>query len=116
MISIDHTGEWQLKVTVPHKEFWSLPQVTSVLHQTYLSVITVMVITLAVLTMIGSLRQQRYAIQRANQAKTEFLSRMSHELRTPLNAIIGYSELLIESPQESNQQTIKKPASQNEAG
>jgi two-component system, sensor histidine kinase and response regulator len=26
---------------------------------------------------------------RANQAKSEFLSRMSHELRTPLNAIIG---------------------------
>ena len=30
---------------------------------------------------------------RANQAKSEFLSSMSHELRTPLNAIIGLSEL-----------------------
>ncbi len=32
--------------------------------------------------------------ERANQAKSTFLSNMSHELRTPLNAIIGFSDLL----------------------
>ncbi len=32
--------------------------------------------------------------RRANEAKTEFLSRMSHELRTPLNAILGFGQLL----------------------
>jgi signal transduction histidine kinase/CheY-like chemotaxis protein len=31
---------------------------------------------------------------RANHAKSEFLSRMSHELRTPLNAILGFGQLL----------------------
>jgi PAS domain S-box-containing protein len=31
---------------------------------------------------------------RANRAKSEFLSRMSHELRTPLNAILGFAQLL----------------------
>ena len=32
--------------------------------------------------------------ERANHAKSEFLSRMSHELRTPLNAILGFGHLL----------------------
>ena len=31
---------------------------------------------------------------RANQAKSQFLSNMSHELRTPLNAILGFAQLL----------------------
>ena len=32
--------------------------------------------------------------ERANSAKSEFLSRMSHELRTPLNAILGFAQIL----------------------
>lgn len=40
------------------------------------------------------LRASSDEAKRANQAKSEFLSRMSHELRTPLNAILGFGQLL----------------------
>jgi signal transduction histidine kinase len=34
------------------------------------------------------------AAEKANRAKTDFISSMSHELRTPLNAILGFAQLL----------------------
>jgi PAS domain S-box-containing protein len=43
-----------------------------------------------------ALRQAKADAERANQAKSEFLSRMSHELRTPLNSILGFGQILAE--------------------
>ncbi|WP_295428854.1 ATP-binding protein, partial [uncultured Thiodictyon sp.] len=40
------------------------------------------------------LEAARAAADRANRAKTEFISTMSHELRSPLNAILGFAQLL----------------------
>jgi len=42
----------------------------------------------------SELNEAMAAAEKANHAKSDFLSGMSHELRTPLNAILGFAQLM----------------------
>jgi PAS domain S-box-containing protein len=52
------------------------------------------------------LESAKAVAEKANLAKSEFLSSMSHELRTPLNAVLGFAQLMAsDTPPPSPAQT-----------
>lgn len=54
----------------------------------------------------SELYQAKEEADRANSAKSDFISRMSHELRTPLNAILGFAQILREDADERTSEDV----------
>ena len=53
---------------------------------------------------IKELQEQKKIADKANKAKSEFLSNMSHEIRSPINAVLGLDEMIL---RESGEDAIR---------
>ncbi|MDD3415277.1 MAG: ATP-binding protein [Lachnospiraceae bacterium] len=102
------SGNWSVITVVNEKYLYSEIQQMLVHTLKVLVIIIVCFIMSGIMILKNSRRSQKYQLlseqlqvakmeaDRANSAKSEFLSRMSHDIRTPMNTIINLTSLVKE--------------------
>lgn len=109
----------QLDLDTKKREIEQLKYEQQISDQRQTNQVLLLSFTVSVIFILGfftlRLKQQKAAlgeaskeIQRATNAKSDFLARMSHEIRTPLNAIIGLTKLSLRSSEDQRQATNLK--------
>ena len=65
--------------------------------ESFITILTFFFIENPDVKMLEQMELAKDQAEKANRAKTDFLSSMSHEIRTPLNAIVGFSDCIMEA-------------------
>ncbi len=112
-ISEEGKVDWYLISIMPQGE---LSQCISRLDamRLRLTIVSVLIIVLSMFVMfmayykitkehMQELARSKAEADRANRAKSEFLSSMSHDIRTPMNAIIGMTDIAMKNEQDPEQ-------------
>lgn len=78
------------------------------LHSTLATglLLTLLMIPLYIFKLLERLNQAITHAEEASKAKSYFLANMSHEMRTPLNGIIGASDLILQTPLNTEQKDL----------